>query len=121
MSDPYADKLGSVAPLPGSIVDADDTDEWQQYGFGLTSMPGSLRRVEVVARYASRSGRDLSNVVFYYAYGLLKVAGIVQQIYARYRAGITKDPRFAGLGELVKACGAIAERAIEKQRIDGLG
>jgi aminoglycoside phosphotransferase (APT) family kinase protein len=101
-------------------VDADDTDEWQQYGFGLTSMPGSLRRAEVVDRYASKSGRDLSNVIFYYAYGLLKIAGIVQQIYARYRAGITKDPRFAGLGELVKACGDLGVRSIEKRRIDRL-
>jgi aminoglycoside phosphotransferase (APT) family kinase protein len=63
----------------------------------------------------------ISDIVFYYAYGLLKIAVIVQQIYARYRKGLTKDSRFADLGGLVTACGTLASRAIEKGRIDSLG
>jgi hypothetical protein len=46
---------------------------------------------------------------------------IVQQIYSRYRKGLTKDPRFAALGGLVKACGNLGLRAIEKRRINNLG
>jgi len=64
---------------------------------------------------------DLSNVVFYYAYGIFKIAVIVQQIYFRYKQGFTKDPRFANLGGLVRACGNLAQRAIETKRIDRLG
>ena len=78
-------------------VDPDDPEEWQQYGFGLTTLPGNLRRSDLVERYALASGRDISDPVFYYAYGLLKTAVIVQQIYYRYRQGLTKDERFASL------------------------
>jgi aminoglycoside phosphotransferase (APT) family kinase protein len=75
----------------------------------------------MVEFYAKRSGLDLGNAVFYYAYGLLKMAVIVQQIYYRYQQGLTRDERFAGLGQLVRACGDLAGRAIEKKRIDRLG
>jgi aminoglycoside phosphotransferase (APT) family kinase protein len=102
-------------------VDADDPEEWQRYGFGLTKLPGSLRRHDVLEYYARLSGRSIPDDVFYYAYGLLKIAVIVQQIYFRYRQGLTKDERFAGLGLLVRASGRQAQRAIEKKRIDGLG
>lgn len=52
--------------------------------------------------------------------GLLKIAVIVQQIYFRYQKGLTRDPRFAQLGGLVSACGDLAQRAIERRRIDSL-
>jgi aminoglycoside phosphotransferase (APT) family kinase protein len=70
--------------------------------------------------YARRTGRDVSNIVFYYAYGLLKIAVIVQQIYYRYQQGFTRDARFSNLGVLVRACGDMAQRAIQKARIDRL-
>ena len=60
----------------------------------------------------------MSNAVFYYAYGLFKIAVIVQQIYARYKQGLTQDARFAGLIHLVRAASRTACLAIEKQRID---
>jgi aminoglycoside phosphotransferase (APT) family kinase protein len=101
-------------------VDADDPPEWRRLGFGLTTLPGNLNRRELVEYYARLSGRDVRDVVFYFAYGLLKTAGIVQQIYYRYKQGLTKDARFAELGLLVRACGGMAQRAIEKRRIDEL-
>jgi aminoglycoside phosphotransferase (APT) family kinase protein len=101
-------------------VDPEDPSEWQRLGFGLTTLPGNLRRSDLVARYAQASGRDISNPVFYYAYGLLKTAVIVQQIYHRYRQGFTKDERFANLNLLVRACGQMAARAIQLGRIDRL-
>jgi aminoglycoside phosphotransferase (APT) family kinase protein len=115
------DPLMDLGTTLGYWVDADDTEEWQRYGFGLTARPGSLTRSEVVERYAALSGRDMPEVVFYYAYGLLKIAGIVQQIYARYKKGLTRDERFASLPGLVRACGELALRAVEKNRIDRLG
>jgi hypothetical protein len=63
----------------------------------------------------------INEPVFYFAYGLLKIAVIVQQIYFRYQKGLTRDPRFAQLGGLVRACGELAQRAIERRRIDALG
>jgi aminoglycoside phosphotransferase (APT) family kinase protein len=115
------DPLMDLGTALGYWVDGDDSEEWQRYGFGLTKLPGSLSRSEVVEYYSLRSGMPISDIVFYYAYGLLKIAVIVQQIYARYRKGLTKDSRFADLGGLVTACGTLASRAIEKGRIDSLG
>jgi aminoglycoside phosphotransferase (APT) family kinase protein len=102
-------------------TEADDPEEWRRFGFGLTAMPGSLSRRELLDAYARLGGREVRGEVFYFAYGLLKVAGIVQQIYYRYRQGLTRDERFSTLGLLVRACGRLAERAIEKGRIDDLG
>jgi aminoglycoside phosphotransferase (APT) family kinase protein len=102
-------------------VETNDPEEWQRYGFGLTSLPGSFTRTELLDHYTQRTGRRIDDPVFYFAYGLLKIAVIVQQIYFRYQKGLTRDPRFARLGALVQACGDLAQRAIERRRIDSLG
>jgi len=103
-------------------VDPDDPPALRAAGFvDVTSQPGSLRRREVAERYARATGRDLSRLPFYYAFGLFKVAVIAQQIYARFREGHTRDPRFAHLDGAVAACAAAAARVAETGRIDGLG
>lgn len=114
------DPLMDFGTTLGYWVDSDDSREWKNYAFGVTMLPGSFSRTELVQRYADLSGRDLSNVVFYYAFGLLKIAVIVQQIYFRYRQGLTTDERFSKLDRLVKACGRMAGRAVEERRIDRL-
>jgi aminoglycoside phosphotransferase (APT) family kinase protein len=115
------DPLMDLGTSLGYWVEAQDPEEWQRYGFGLTALPGSLTRTEMLDHYARLSGRVIGEPVFYFAYGLLKIAVIVQQIYFRYQKGLTRDPRFAQLGGLVKACGELAQRAIERRRIDALG
>ena len=103
-------------------VDPDDPADFRAAGFvDVTSQPGSLRRREVAERYARATGRDLAHLPFYYAFGLFKVAVIAQQIYARFREGHTRDPRFAHLDGAVAACAAAAARVAETGRIDGLG
>ena len=79
---------------------------------GITALPGNLDRQGVIERYAARSGRDLSAIVFYYVYGLFKNLVIVQQIYARFRQGHTRDPRFAQFIAIGHALKQMAERAI---------
>jgi aminoglycoside phosphotransferase (APT) family kinase protein len=115
------DPLMDFGTSLGYWVETTDPEEWQRYGFGLTSLPGSYTRSELLDRYAKCTSRRLDDPVFYFAYGLLKIAVIVQQIYFRYQKGLTRDPRFAQLGALVKACGSLARRAIELKRIDQLG
>jgi aminoglycoside phosphotransferase (APT) family kinase protein len=116
------DPLMDLGTTLGYWLDPDDPEEWLRMGFGLTALPGNLRRREVLDTYARLSGRDIhGDAVFYFAYGLLKTAVIVQQIYYRYRQGHTNDARFSGLNLLVRACGQLAQRAIEKKRIDRLG
>jgi aminoglycoside phosphotransferase (APT) family kinase protein len=115
------DTLMDFGTSLGYWVETNDPEEWQRYGFGLTSLPGSFTRTELLDHYTQRTGRRIDDPVFYFAYGLLKIAVIVQQIYFRYQKGLTRDPRFAGLGALVKACGDLAQRAIQRKRIDNLG
>lgn len=99
-------------------VEPDDPEVLQQLQFGPTAKPGNFTRRELVDYYADVSGRDVSNILFYYVYGLYKVAVIGQQIYYRFRQGHTDDPRFAALIHAVRALAVTAERAIDRGSID---
>ena len=68
----------------------------------VTVLEGFYTRDEFVARYAQKSGRDVSHIQFYLTFAYFKLAVIGQQIYARYKKGQTQDPRFAQLGVLVE-------------------
>jgi aminoglycoside phosphotransferase (APT) family kinase protein len=114
------DPLMDLGTSLGYWVDPNDPPELQSLAFGVTTLPGNLNRRELAERYARLSGRDVSNVLFYYVYALLKIAVIVQQIYARYKAGFTQDKRFAHLIGAVRVLGKTATLAIEKGRIDDL-
>ena len=59
-----------------------------------TALPGFPTRQELVDRYAAASGRDVSNLPAYVAFGYWKLACIVEGVYARYVGGAmgTSDP-----------------------------
>jgi aminoglycoside phosphotransferase (APT) family kinase protein len=73
-----------------------------------THLPGMLSRGELVAYYLERAGRADVDFRFYYAFGLFRLAAIVQQIYFRYVRGETADDRFAAFGGL---CALLSGRA----------
>jgi aminoglycoside phosphotransferase (APT) family kinase protein len=85
--------------------------------FNLTWLAGNLTREEVVSRYAESRNIPEPDMLFYYVFGAYKIGGIVQQIYARYKKGYTKDERFAGLIYVLKACAENAQQAIKYKRI----
>lgn len=85
--------------------------------FNLTWMPGNFTRNEVVSYYQQQSGVPVDHIVFYYAFGAFKVAVICQQIYYRFKQGLTKDSRFASLIHVINACGENARKAIERNTI----
>jgi aminoglycoside phosphotransferase (APT) family kinase protein len=97
---------------------AEEGDHPALKSFGLTGHTGNLNRQEVVERYAATSGQKIDHIVFYYVFGCFKIAVIAQQIYARYKQGLTKDPRFAGLIYITNACSENAARAIKYNRIN---
>ena len=99
VGDPRMD-LGTAL---GYWVDATDPQPLQMMRFGPTTLPGMMTRSEVAARYMEASGTDVGNVVFFYAFGLFKTAVVAQQIYYRYKQGLTKDPRFAPFIHAVRA------------------
>jgi len=59
----------------------------------MPSVAGFLTRAEVIQRYAARSGRDVSHIAFYEAYGLWKTAIVVAQLYLLYIRGQSRDER----------------------------
>jgi aminoglycoside phosphotransferase (APT) family kinase protein len=98
-------------------VHADDPVNLQAVRMCATHLPGSMRREELLARYQERTGRDIPNIVFYYCFALFKSCGVVQQIYWRFKQGLTHDERFAAMIHAVHTLSATARRAIESGRI----
>ncbi len=97
---------------------AESGDHAALKSFGLTAIEGNLNRQEIVELYAIKSGRGIDQFVFYYVFGCFKIAVIAQQIYARFKQGLTKDSRFANLIFITRACAANAVNAIKYNRIN---
>jgi len=112
VGDPLMDLGGSLAYW----VEANDHPALKAYN--LTWVEGNLTRQEVVEKYAKLRNISVDDVLFYYVFGCFKLGVILQQIYARYKKGYTKDERFAMLIHLVKACGSNAQNAIQFNRIN---
>jgi aminoglycoside phosphotransferase (APT) family kinase protein len=91
-------------------VQADDPQPLQMLRFGPTTLAGTPTREEISAHYAEKSGRDLSQIKWYFVLGIFKGAVVGQQIYFRFRQGLTQDDRFAALLPLVQLS---AQRAAE--------
>jgi aminoglycoside phosphotransferase (APT) family kinase protein len=98
-------------------IEAADSSAFQQLRFSPTTAPGFITRREFLDRYAEKTGHPVANPVYYYVYGLFKLAVILQQIYYRYVQGHTRDERFAPLGEVAKGLGRRAGDAIGAGRI----
>ncbi|MBP7964782.1 MAG: phosphotransferase family protein [Caldilineaceae bacterium] len=112
------DALMDLGTSLGYWVEPNDSEILRTFQFSPTTLPGNPSRRELVEAYALASGRNVDHAVFYYVYGLVKLAVIVQQIYRRYKLGHTQDPRFAPLVHVVRACAQTALLAIDRNRID---
>lgn len=82
--------------------------------YNLSWLPGNFTRKELAERYALKSGRDLSDISFYYIFGLFKNAVIAQQIYHRWKQGHSNDARFGALLPMIQLLGEKAEKSILK-------
>ena len=111
------DPLSDLATALAYWVEADDSDDLQNLRWGPTNYPGSMTRNELVERYAKTTGGDVSNIIFYIVFARFKVAVIVQQIYYRYNMGLTKDPRFALMPEVVSTLLRQSLRSAESGKI----
>jgi aminoglycoside phosphotransferase (APT) family kinase protein len=54
----------------------------------------------VAARYAKVSGRDLTDIDYFVAFGYWKLACICEGVLKRYRAGVMGGPDSVALAEL---------------------
>ncbi len=113
IGDPLMDLGASLAYW----IEANDPPQLQAIRLVPTTHPGALTRQEVVSRYLEESGLEVENFVFYYVYGLFRLAGIAQQIYYRFYHGQTRDGRFGSLGRAVHVLEATARRAMARRSL----
>jgi len=104
VGDPLMD-LGSALAY---WVDRDDEPGFAALRRQPSHLPGMPTREEFVQKYLQLSGRRCDDFTFYEVFGLFRLAVIIQQIWARYRAGQTTNPAFAGFGD---ACNTLINRA----------
>ena len=81
LGDPMAD-VGLL-----QVYWSDPGDDTPTTGGGATTLDGFLRRPQLLERYAEVSGRDLSAIDYYVAFGYWKLACIIEGVYARYIGG----------------------------------
>jgi aminoglycoside phosphotransferase (APT) family kinase protein len=110
------DPLADVGLLMVYWTDPDDASPAGVSG--ATALDGFLRRDEVLAAYSERSGRDVSAVDYYVAFGYWKLACIIEGVYARYRGGAMghrgNASDFDVFGQQVLSLVELARNAIER-------
>ncbi|WP_083441810.1 phosphotransferase family protein [Nitriliruptor alkaliphilus] len=93
---------------------------WAQQGDATLPLPdaptlvdGFPDRDEVAERYAGATGRDLSELPYYVAFGYWKLACILEGVYARYSSGAygENDGSFETFGRIVIELGERASEA----------
>jgi aminoglycoside phosphotransferase (APT) family kinase protein len=70
-------------------------------GAGVITLPGFPSWQDAAKRYEAKSGRDLSNLDFYIVLAHFKLAVILENMHARFKAGGTVGPGFEAIGEQV--------------------
>jgi aminoglycoside phosphotransferase (APT) family kinase protein len=108
------DPLADLALALVYWADPEDT-EWAdvQVGATATSGPGFLTRAEFAARYAARTGRDLSGIGYYMAFGCFKLAVVLEGINARFLQRKTVGEGFDQEGKAVPVLIRRAHRMLD--------
>jgi aminoglycoside phosphotransferase (APT) family kinase protein len=81
--------------------------------FNLSHLPGNLTREELMDYYFTKAAGSKEEMIFYFVFGLFKVAVIAQQIFKRYSLGHSTDARFAQLIYVVEAAGKKAIQTLQ--------
>jgi aminoglycoside phosphotransferase (APT) family kinase protein len=106
LGDPLAD-LGLLSVYWAEPEDGDQA----LIGVAPTTLPGFARRAQLLSRYAEASGRDVSQVPYYRAFGIWKLACILQGVHVRYAGGAAAGDR-SGVDQFAAHVGHLGERAL---------
>ena len=97
------DPLMDLGHMLNYWIDETDADDCKL----ITSMPVDKilypTRKEIVDYYSKKTGFNVENINWYYAFGAFKLAVILQQIFYRYQKGQTQDERFSNFGKRIDA------------------
>lgn len=111
------DPLMDLGCTLGYWAEAGDPEFFRKYRAMPSDAPGAPTRAEIVARFSERTGINVSNIDFYFCFGLFRLAGIGQQIYYRYANGLTRDQRFARLIDKVHSLRQMSELVIQRSQL----
>ncbi|MGD0392420.1 MAG: phosphotransferase family protein [Acidimicrobiales bacterium] len=106
LGDPLAD-LGLLLVYWAEPGDGDQA----LLGVAPTALPGFARRSDLMNRYAELSGRDVSEISYYRAFGFWKLACILQGVHVRYAGGAAAGDR-SGADQFAAHVGRLGERAL---------
>jgi aminoglycoside phosphotransferase (APT) family kinase protein len=97
------DPLMDIGHMLNYWIEENDDDECKF----ITSMPTESilypTRKEIINYYSQKTGFNVDNIDWYFAFGAFKLAVILQQIYIRFLKGQTTDQRFANFGSRIEA------------------
>lgn len=78
-----------------------------------TPAGGFAAYADLVERYASRTGRDVSGIDYYVAFGCWRLAVISEGVYARYLHGAMGDDAGVDVAKFKEGAETLADRALE--------
>ncbi len=111
LGDPLAD-LGLALVYWTEPGDGDSLDvEWAP---DVTTSPGFLSRVQIAGRYAAATGRDVSALGYYMAFGCFKLAVVLEGIHARFLQHKTVGEGFEKEGPAVPLLIQRAHRLLDE-------
>ena len=110
-----ANPLFDLGVTLGYWVQKDDPEFMRHVLPTVTYQPGFYTRRELIESYAKQTGWDVEDIHYYIVFAYFKLAGVLQQIYYRYKMGQTKDERFATFNERIKNLLVYADHVSEKQ------
>ena len=118
LGDPLAD-LGltlvywTEAGEEGWLTPADAPAGARGVSADATASPGFWTRAEFTAEYARLTGRDVSRIGYYVAFGYFKLAVVLEGIHARYQQGKTVGEGFEREGFAVPLLIARAHQVLD--------
>ena len=107
LGDPLADLALLLVywPQPGEELPATQSS--------VTALPGFPSREQVAARYAERTGLDLSGISWYVGFAYFKFAAIVAGIVARSAAGAMAGKDTSGYADRIDPCVELGRAALD--------
>lgn len=110
LGDPLAD-LGLTLSY---WADAGEAFPDLNVGATITALPGFYTRAQFAARYAELTGRDVSGIGYYIAFGYFKLAVVLEGIHARFLQGKTLGEGFEREGPAVPILIARAHQMLDE-------
>lgn len=90
-----------------------DDPTYLVFGAQAVAIGDVMSKDDVRERYAKRTGLDLSDIAYFEALALFRIAVIIEQIYARFVSGQTSDQRFAAFEPIPPILAAASRSLLE--------